>query len=60
MAYEKPELSTHGSVASLTNGKPGSDVDGNSGLQGNASMSDTTGGGANAGMNPAGMANAMP
>jgi hypothetical protein len=28
MTYEKPVLSDHGSVASLTKGKPGSDVGG--------------------------------
>jgi hypothetical protein len=49
-AYVTPELQAHGSVASLTLGKPGSDVDGASGMAGNRSMSDTTGGGSNAGM----------
>ncbi len=47
--YHKPQLQTHGSVASLTLGKPGSDVDGASGMQGNASSSDTIGGGNNDG-----------
>ena len=47
--YEKPTLLAHGSLAMLTLGKPGSDVDGASGMQGNASMSDTTGGGRNGG-----------
>lgn len=47
--YIKPELVQHGSIASLTMGKPGSDVDGVSGLQGNNSNSDQTGGGANDG-----------
>ncbi|MDH3679144.1 MAG: lasso RiPP family leader peptide-containing protein [Acidimicrobiia bacterium] len=51
--YIKPELTDHGSVVSLTLGKPGSDVDGASGMLGNASMSDTTGGGSNAGGGPA-------
>ena len=39
----------HGSIALLTAGKPGSDVDGNSGMQGNRSDSDNTGGGCNDG-----------
>jgi hypothetical protein len=47
--YVKPTLVSHGSVASLTLGKPGSDVDGGSGMQGNRSNSDNTGGGNNAG-----------
>lgn len=47
--YVKPELTEHGSVVSLTLGKPGSDIDGVSGMQGNASMSDIIGGGMNAG-----------
>lgn len=47
--YEAPTLTLHGSVALLTAGKPGSDIDGNSGMQGNASDSDQTGGGCNAG-----------
>ena len=48
--YEKPMLQDHGSVASLTKGKPGSDVDGMSGRSGNRSSSDVTGGGANGGV----------
>lgn len=47
--YTKPALTRHGSVASLTLMKPGSDVDGASGMQGNNSQSDTIGGGSNAG-----------
>lgn len=47
--YVKPQLTQHGSIASLTMGKPGSDVDGCSGMQGNESDSDNTGGGTNAG-----------
>ena len=47
--YETPTLTLHGSVALLTAGKPGSDIDGNSGMQGNRSNSDNTGGGCNAG-----------
>lgn len=47
--YVKPQLAAHGSIASLTMGKPGSDVDGESGMQGNQSDSDNTMG--NGGMN---------
>ena len=49
MAYEAPTLTMHGAVALLTAGKPGSDIDGASGMQGNESDSDNTGGGCNAG-----------
>ena len=50
--YIKPELVQHGSIASLTMGKTGSDVDGVSGMQGNNSDSDNTmgNGGANDGV----------
>ena len=47
--YESPRLTIHGSIALLTASKPGSDIDGDSTKQGNRSMSDTTGGGCNAG-----------
>ena len=47
--YTKPALVQHGSIASLTMGKPGSDVDGVSGMLGNRSDSDNTMG--NGGMN---------
>lgn len=50
--YVKPEMTEHGSVVSLTLGKPGSDVDGASGMQGNQSDSDNTGGGWNDGLQP--------
>lgn len=39
----------YGSVVSLTMGQFGSDIDGNSGMLGNQSNSDQTGGGCNAG-----------
>lgn len=47
--YEAPVLTVYGPVVSLTMGGFGSDVDGNSGRQGNQSDSDNTGGGCNAG-----------
>ncbi len=47
--YESPRLTVHGSIALLTAGKPGSDIDGCSMSQGNQSDSDTTGGGNNDG-----------
>ena len=50
--YEPPALTMHGSVVSLTMGMFGSDVDGSSGMVGNQSNSDNTGGGSNAGMVP--------
>jgi|GEM_PF-6875994 len=41
--YEKPALRVHGSLTELTLGDNSSrDVDGVSGMRGNASMSDTT------------------
>jgi hypothetical protein len=51
--YETPRLAIYGSVASLTMGKYGSDVDGESGMIGNRSDSDNTMG--NGGSNDGGM-----
>ncbi|MDQ4022010.1 MAG: lasso RiPP family leader peptide-containing protein [Actinomycetota bacterium] len=48
--YEVPALTVYGSVVSLTMGMFGSDVDGNSGMLGNQSDSDNTGGGCNDGV----------
>jgi len=48
-AYEHPVLLRYGSVVSLTLGSGGSDIDGASGMAGNQSNSDQTGGGNNAG-----------